>query len=118
MIKLSLYGIKLNLKRKKNIDTIKELEIELFKIKYSKNPNRLQNASKKLNKSHVIDKNLQEIFQEVSLDYVGEFEMVGKSNIGDQIRTTHIRFGNITDYEAYINAIDQDYESGDAIFNG
>ena len=44
--------------------------------------------------------------------------MVGKLSIGDQIRETHIRFRNITDYDAYINAIDQDYESGDSIFNG
>ena len=38
--------------------------------------------------------------------------------VGDQIRQTHIRFGNIDDYESYIIAIDQDYESEDAIFNG
>ena len=31
---------------------------------------------------------------------------------------THIRFRNIDDYESYINAIEQDYESEDAIFNG
>ena len=44
--------------------------------------------------------------------------MVGNLKVGDQIRQTHIRFRNISDYEAYINAIDQDYDSEDAIFNG
>ena len=51
-------------------------------------------------------------------DYEGEFEMVGNLQVGDQIRQTHIRFRNISDYEAYINAIDQDYDSEDSIFNG
>ena len=44
--------------------------------------------------------------------------MVGNLKVGDQIRQTHIRFRNITDYEAYINSIDQDYDWEDAIFNG
>ena len=38
--------------------------------------------------------------------------------VGDQVRQTHIRFRNIDDYESYINAFDQDYESEDVIFNG
>ena len=37
--------------------------------------------------------------------------MVGNLKIGDQNRQTHIKFRNIGDYEAYINAIDQDYDS-------
>ena len=44
--------------------------------------------------------------------------MVGSFVIGDQIRQTHIRFKDIAVYESYINAIDEDYESDDAIFNG
>ena len=44
--------------------------------------------------------------------------MVGKLSVGDQIRETHFRFRNLTEYESYINAIDQDYEAEDAIFNG
>ena len=44
--------------------------------------------------------------------------MFGELSIGDHIRQAHIRFRNINDYEKYINAIDQDYESEDAIFNG
>ena len=44
--------------------------------------------------------------------------MVCRLNIGAQIRTTHIRFRNITDYEAYINSIDEGYDAEDAIFNG
>ena len=44
--------------------------------------------------------------------------MVGKLSIGENIRTTHIRFRNITDYEHYINATAQDYDSEDAISNG
>ena len=52
------------------------------------------------------------------LDYIGEFEMVGNLKVGEQIRQTHIRFRNISDYEAYINSIDLDYDSEDSIFNG
>ena len=44
--------------------------------------------------------------------------MVGDLKVGDQIRQIHIRFRNITVYEAYINAIDQHYESEGSIFNG
>ena len=44
--------------------------------------------------------------------------MVGSLKVGDQIRQTPIRFGIISVYEAYINAIDQVCESVDAIFNG
>ena len=44
--------------------------------------------------------------------------MVGNLKSGDQIRQTNIRFGNMDDFEAYIIAIDLDYESEDAIFNG
>ena len=44
--------------------------------------------------------------------------MVGSLKVGDQIRQTRIRFRNITVYETYINAIDQDYDSEDAIFDG
>ena len=44
--------------------------------------------------------------------------MVGSLKVGDQIRETHFRFRSFSDYEAYNNAIDQDYESEDAIFNG
>ena len=49
---------------------------------------------------------------------VGEFEMVGNLKVGDQNRQTHMRFRNIVDYEAYINAIDEGYDAEDAIFNG
>ena len=44
--------------------------------------------------------------------------MVGTLVIGDQIRQTHFRSRNITDYEYYINAIDQTYDYEDAIFKG
>ena len=44
--------------------------------------------------------------------------MVGNLKIGDQIRQTHITFRNISDYEAYINYIDEGYDAEDAIFNG
>ena len=44
--------------------------------------------------------------------------MVGNLLVGDQVRETLSRFRNIADYEAYINSIDQDYDSEDAIFNG
>ena len=73
---------------------------------------------KELSKIHFFDKNLHEIKKEILIDYGGEFEMVEKLSIDDQIRETHIRFRNFTDYESYINAIDQIYESEDVIFNG
>ena len=44
--------------------------------------------------------------------------MVGNLKVGDQIRQTHIRFRNIDDFEAYINAIDEGYDAEVAIFNG
>ena len=44
--------------------------------------------------------------------------MTGELSIADNTRTKHNRFRNNTDYETYVNAIDQDYESEDAIFNG
>ena len=62
---------------------------------------------KDLNKIQVVNKNIHEIKQEILLDYSGEFEIVGTLKVGDQIRQTHIRFRNITDFEAYINAFDE-----------
>ena len=57
IIKNNIYNL---LEKKKN-DKIKELEIELVRIKYANNPNRLQSELKELNKIHVFDKNLHEI---------------------------------------------------------
>ena len=105
-------------KKKKNLDKIKQLEIQLVNIKDANDPNKLQSELKELTKIQVIDKNSHEIKQEILLDYEGEFEMFGNLKVGDQIRQTHIRFKNTSDYEAYINSIDQDYDSEDSIFNG
>ena len=44
--------------------------------------------------------------------------MVGNLKVGDQIRQTHIRFRNMDDFEAYINAIDEGYDAEDATFSG
>ena len=44
--------------------------------------------------------------------------MVGRLKVGDHIRDTRVKFRNNSDYEAYINRIDQNYESDDAVFNG
>ena len=44
--------------------------------------------------------------------------MVGTLKVGDQIRQNLIRFGNIFDYESYINSFDESYDAEDAIFNG
>ena len=71
-----------------------------------------------MNRIQVVNKKLHEIRQEILMDYTGEFEMVGNMKVGDQIRQTLIRFGNIADYEAYINAIDEGYDAEDAIFKG
>ena len=40
--------------------------------------------------------------------------MVATLKVGDQIRQTHIRFREITDYEACNNAIDEGYDADDA----
>ena len=48
-------------KKNENIDKYKEFEIQLVKIKYANNPNKLQSELKELNKIHVIDENLHEI---------------------------------------------------------
>ena len=118
-MKLLLNKIKSEKKKKnKNLDRIKQLEILLVRIKYSDNPNKLQSAVKEVNKFQVIDKNLQEIKQEILQDYIGTFEMVGNLRVGDQIRQTHVRFRNMDDFEAYINSIDEGYDAEDAIFNG
>ena len=101
----------------KNFDKIEELKIELVKIKNSNNLNKLQYELKELNKFQVNDKNLHEIKTETLLNYVGEFEKVGSLKIGDQIRQTHIRFRIITDYEAYINSINERYDAEDTNFN-
>ena len=105
-------------KKNKNVNKIKELEIKLVNIKYSNNPNKLQSELKELNKIHVVNKNLHAIKQEILVDYTGEFEMFGNLKVGDQSRQTHIRFRNISDYEAYINAIDEGYDAEDSILNG
>ena len=118
-MKLLLNKIKSEKKKNnKNLNKIKQLEILLVNIKYANNPNKLQSELKELHKIQVVNKNLHEIKHEILQDYNGEFEMVGNLKVGDQIRQTHIRFRNISDYESYINSIDQDYDSEDAIFNG
>ena len=107
-------------KKNKNkiLDKIKILEIELVKIKYAKNPNKLQSALKELNKIQLIDEDLHENEDEIFVDYAGDFEMVGSLKVGDQSRGTHIRFRNITDYEDFINSIDEGFDAEDASFNG
>ena len=105
-------------KRMENIDKIKDLEIELVKIDYANIPNKIQSELKELNKIHVVNKNSQEIKQEIIVDYTGEFEMVGNLKVGDQIRQTHVRFRNMDDFESCINAFDEEYDAEDAIFNG
>ena len=104
-------------KKNKSFDNTKQLQIELVKIKYANNPSKLQSALKELDKTHV-NKKLLEIKNETLVDFTGGFQLVGELSFGDHIRQTHIRFRNINDYESYINAIDQDCESEDAIFNG
>ena len=55
---------------------------------------------------------------EILLEGTGELEIIGELSIADHIRHTHIRFIFVTDYESYINVIDEDYESEYASFNG
>ena len=87
-------------------------------MKYSNKPDNMQKALKELKRILVIDKIFYEIKSEVLRDYVGEFEMVGRLKIADQTHETHIRIRNKDEFESYFNAIDQDYESEDAIFDG
>ena len=105
-------------KKNKNIDKIKPLEIELSKIKYANNPNKLLSQLKEFKKIHVVNKKLYEMKQEVLGDYASEFEEVGYLKTGDQIRQTFIRFRNISDYEAYIKSIDEGFDAEEAIFKG
>ena len=118
-MKLLLKKIKSEKKKKnKNFDKKKLLEILLVRIKYADKPDKLGSALRELNKIQVIDKNLHEIKIEILQEYVGALEMVGDLKVGDQIRQTNIRFRNLDDFEAYINAIDEGYDAEDAIFNG
>ena len=105
-------------KKKKNLDNVKQLEILLVRIKYADKPDKLESALKESSKIQVIDKNLHEIKNEIFLDYIDAFEMVGSLKAGDQIRQTHIRFRNMNNFEAYINSIDEGYDADDCIFNG
>ena len=113
---------KIKSEKKRNIKRMmklkKKLLILLVRIKYSDNPNKLQNASREVNKMEVFEENLHEFRNELLQAYERDFEMIGSLKIADQIRQTNIRFKNIDDYECYINSIDRDYESEDAIFNG
>ena len=59
-----------------------------------------------------------EIKNEILLDYVGEFELVGRLKVGDQIRQTRTRFRIIDGFESYINSFDEGYDAEYAIFNG
>ena len=105
-------------KKNENVDKIKQLEILLVQIKYANNSYKLQSKLKELNKIQVVNKSLDEIKQEILQDYESVFEMVANLKVGEQIRQTHIRFRKMDYFEAYINAIDQDYGSEDAIFSG
>ena len=103
--------------KKKKFHRIKILEIELVKVEYACNPNKLQ-TELRVTKIQVINKNLYEIKQGISVDCAGVLEMAGSLIVGDQIRQTHFRIRNISDYEAYINSIDEGYDAEDANFNG
>ena len=105
-------------KKKEIIDKAEEVEIELVRINYANNPNKIQSEIKDLKKFTLLIKIDMRLNEKEIVDYTGEFEMVGELSIADHNRQTHIRFRNITEYESYINAIDQDYESEGAIFNG
>ena len=102
---------------KKTFDKLKRLEIELVKIKYVINPNKIQSELKKLNRVLVVNKKLHKIKQERLRDYEGDFEMVSNLKVGDQIRQTHVKFRSFDDYESYIDSIDEGYDAEDAIFN-
>ena len=66
-----------------------------------------------MKKIQVVNKIWHENKNERLRYYKGEFEMFGRLKVAVQTRETHIRFRNIADFESYVNAIDQDYESED-----
>ena len=66
----------------------------------------------------VVDESLHETKNEILREIAGELGRVEKLSTVDQIRETHIRFRNITDYDQYTNAIGLGYDSEDAIFSG
>ena len=51
--------------KNKNIDKIKQIEMELVKIKNANNPKKLEPELKELNKIQVFDKSLHEIENEI-----------------------------------------------------
>ena len=51
-------------------------------------------------------------------DYAGDFEKTGKTSIVETEQKTKVSFKNIDDFENFINAIDQGYDSEDVIFTG
>ena len=68
-MKLILNKIKSEKKKKnKNLDKMKQLEFLLVRIKYADKPNKLESALKELHKIEVIDKNLDEIKNEILQD--------------------------------------------------
>ena len=91
---MKTFQIKLN-KRKgtKDIDKNKKLEIEYVKIRYADKTNKLENASKALNKIFVNILYLRQIRDQLSKAYRDEFEKVGTFVFGEQVRQTHISFG-------------------------
>ena len=64
-----------------------------------------------MKKTHVFDKNLHENKQGIIVVYGGEFELIGKLSVGDEIGQTHNRVRKNSDYESYINAIDEGYDA-------
>ena len=104
-------------KENKNIDQFRELEIELVKIKYVNNHNKLQSELEKLKKIQVVDLILHENENDIFQNITGESEMVGTVVFGENSRKTHFRFRKINHYLAYFNSIDQGYESEDSVFN-
>ena len=118
-MKSILNTIKTEKKEKnKNLDKVKQLEIELVKLTYAINPNKSQSELKELNEIHSVRKNFHEIKNDSLRKYTGVLELVGNLSIGDHVRETHIRFRNMEDFESFINAIDEGYHSDDSIFNG
>ena len=61
-------------KKYKNNGKIKNLQIELVKIKYADSPKKLESASGELNKIEVFDRNLHEIKPERMIEYEGELK--------------------------------------------
>ena len=87
-------------------------------LKHSNFLIKLENPIKELNRSFVVDITLHQIEEEILKNYTADFEMIGTSVVGENLRSTHIRFRNIIEYENHFHSINDGCDSERTVFNG